>query len=33
MASAISLKALQVKFPAIYRAYRLSYADAWATKD
>jgi hypothetical protein len=33
MASAISLKTLQAKFPAIYKAYRLSYADAWATKD
>jgi hypothetical protein len=31
MASAISLKTLQAKFPAIYKAYRLSYADAWAT--
>jgi hypothetical protein len=33
MASAISLKTLQAKFPAIYKAYRLSYADAWATTD
>ncbi|HEV3302844.1 MAG TPA: hypothetical protein VG055_24540 [Planctomycetaceae bacterium] len=33
MASAISLKTLQAKFPATYKAYRLSYADAWATTD
>lgn len=33
LASDISLKTLQANFPAIYKAYRLSYADAWATKD
>ncbi len=33
IANAITLKSLQAKYPAIYRAYRASYADAWATKD
>jgi hypothetical protein len=33
IASDISLKTLQANFPAIYKAYRLSYADAWATTD
>jgi hypothetical protein len=33
IASDISLQTLQANFPAIYKAYRLSYADAWATKD
>ncbi|HXY35234.1 MAG TPA: hypothetical protein VEI07_13470 [Planctomycetaceae bacterium] len=33
VASDISLKTLQAKYPAIYQAYRLSYADAWATTD
>lgn len=33
IAEEISLKTLQASYPAIYRAYRMSYADAWATKD
>jgi hypothetical protein len=33
IASDVSLKTLQVTYPHIYRAYRTSYADAWATKD
>jgi hypothetical protein len=33
MANAITLETLQAKYPAVYRAYRASYADAWATKD
>jgi len=33
MANAITLQTLQAKYPAVYRAYRASYADAWATKD
>jgi hypothetical protein len=33
IASDISLKTLQATYPQIYRAYRMSYADAWATKD
>jgi hypothetical protein len=33
IASDVSLKTLQATYPQIYRAYRTSYADAWATKD
>jgi hypothetical protein len=33
IAKDISLKALQANYPAIYKAYRASYADAWATTD
>jgi hypothetical protein len=33
IASEISLKTLQANYPAIYQAYRMSYADAWATRD
>jgi len=33
IAEEISLRTLQASYPAIYRAYRTSYADAWATKD
>lgn len=33
IAEHISLKTLQASYPAIYQAYRTSYADAWATKD
>jgi hypothetical protein len=33
IASDVSLKTLQATYPQIYRAYRMSYADAWATKD
>ena len=33
IAKDISLKALQASYPAIYKAYRISYADAWATTD
>ena len=33
IANAITLKTLQAEYPAVYRAYRASYADAWATKD
>jgi hypothetical protein len=29
----ISLETLQANHPAIYKAYRMSYADAWATTD
>jgi hypothetical protein len=33
IAKHVSLKTLQASYPAIYRAYRTSYADAWATQD
>jgi hypothetical protein len=33
LAGSISLSTLQSQFPAVYKAYRLSYADAWATTD
>jgi hypothetical protein len=33
IAKDISLKTLQASYPAIYKAYRTSYADAWAGKD
>jgi hypothetical protein len=33
IAQDISLKTLQANYPAIYKAYRTSYADAWATTD
>jgi hypothetical protein len=33
IASDVSLKTLQATYPQIYQAYRMSYADAWATKD
>jgi hypothetical protein len=33
IASNISLSTLQSQYPAIYQAYRLSYADAWSTTD
>ena len=33
IAKDISLKTLQASYPAIYKAYRTSYADAWATTD
>ncbi len=33
IADAITLDTLKTKYPAVYRSYRESYADAWATKD
>jgi hypothetical protein len=33
IANDISLETLRTRHPAIYRAYRMSYADAWATKE